>query len=59
MAKILVVEDDPDIRELLEAFLAEDGHSVDSAADGLSGVSMCAQTGYDLVILDILMPKLD
>jgi len=56
---ILVVEDDPRVARAVERGLAEEGHRVDRAADGLDGLER-AETGvYDLIILDVLLPELD
>ncbi|SEV91845.1 two-component system, OmpR family, response regulator VanR [Ruminococcaceae bacterium KH2T8] len=59
MKKILVIEDEPDIRELLEGYLIHEGYAVDTAEDGLNGIDLFSRGVYDLVILDILMPKID
>ena len=59
MKKILVIEDEPDIRELLEGYLIHEGYEVDTAEDGLNGIDLFSRGVYDLVILDILMPKID
>lgn len=59
MQKILVVEDDFDIRELLQNFLQEAGYEVATANDGVEALSLFAGQRYDLIILDILLPKID
>ncbi|MBY0755245.1 response regulator transcription factor [Clostridium sardiniense] len=59
MKKILVVEDDIKINELIIEFLKSEGYKVYSSFDGLSGYSKFKEDNYDLVILDIMMPKLD
>lgn len=59
MAKILVVEDDLDIRELLKNFLTEAGYDVETAGDGVGALSMFGRNGYDLILLDIMLPKID
>lgn len=59
MYRILVMEDDPDIQELLQAFLENAGYTVDLAGDGLEGVAMFGAAAYDLVLMDIMMPKID
>jgi len=58
-AKILVMEDESKMQEILKEFLAECGYSVDCACDGLEGLAMFRQTPYDLIVLDIMMPKID
>ena len=57
MARILVIDDDPDTRELLEQTLTPAGHEVILAADGREGVERHRTSPADLVITDIYMPK--
>ncbi|SET79789.1 two-component system, OmpR family, alkaline phosphatase synthesis response regulator PhoP [Hymenobacter actinosclerus] len=57
--KILVVDDDPDIVELLEYNLRKEGYAVASAADGRQALDVAQQFGPDIVLLDVMMPKLD
>jgi len=59
MKKILVVEDEPDIRELLASYLISDGYKVTEAEDGVSAIELFSKDRFDLVILDILIPKID
>lgn len=59
MARILVVDDDDDIRELLSISLGIDGHLVEDACDGRLALEMLASGGFDLVILDVNMPYLN
>jgi DNA-binding response OmpR family regulator len=54
--RILVVDDEPHIRRVLEAMLGKEGFEVRSASDGEEGLRMVAAGGIDLVILDLLMP---
>jgi two-component system response regulator VanR len=56
---ILIIEDEAKIREILEEFLIDYGYGVDTAADGIEGLSKIKQNKYDLVLLDIMMPKID
>ena len=58
MTTILVVEDDRRISDLLALYLRNDGHEVIQAYDGLEGVRLCGQENPDLVILDLMLPKL-
>lgn len=58
-AKVLVVEDDQFLRELYSDVLKAEGYSVENAIDGEEGLKKIKQGGYDLVLLDIIMPKLD
>src|SRR5947199_6831438 len=58
-ARILVVDDDPDIRALVVELLERAGHKVDQAPDGRSGLRALHATPPDLVLLDVSMPDLD
>ena len=57
--KILVVDDDPNICELLKIFLENEDYQVKTAADGLEGVNLFKTYDPDLVLLDIMLPKKD
>ncbi|MCK5349739.1 MAG: response regulator, partial [Desulfobacula sp.] len=57
--RILVVDDQSSVRELLKAVLGSDGHAVEVAPDGESGIEMLAEGFHDLVIMDIRMPGID
>ena len=59
MQRILVVEDDFDIQELLQNFLQEAGYEVAVANDGVEARSLFAGQRYDLIVLDIMLPKID
>jgi DNA-binding response OmpR family regulator len=59
MARILVVDDDPAIRQLLADVLEMEGYEVSSAADGLQAVHAVTASSPDFVILDVMMPGLD
>jgi two-component system OmpR family response regulator len=54
--RILVVEDEPDLRRLLEQALREEGYAVDVAADGKTGLYKATTWDYDAVILDLMLP---
>ena len=56
--RILVIDDDPDVRAFISESLAEEGYSVREAADGKSGLSAFAAEPPDLVVLDFIMPGL-
>jgi len=58
-AKILVVDDDPDIREAMRAVLEAHSHQVVTARDGEEGLSKLKEERPDLMILDLLMPRMD
>jgi two-component system alkaline phosphatase synthesis response regulator PhoP len=57
--RALVVEDDPDIVELLSHYLAGDGWTVEAAVEGRRGLEMLRQGAYELLILDLQLPGLD
>lgn len=57
--KILIVDDEPDIRELIEYNLKKEGYQVYTASNGQEGVSEAKKVHPDLIILDIMMPKMD
>ena len=59
MYKLLVVDDEPKIREVIKEYAEFNSYEVTEAADGMSAVGLCKLNEYDLVILDIMMPKLD
>lgn len=59
MKKILVTEDEPEIRELLSNYLTHEGYEVSLAEDGVEAVSIFSKGNFDLVILDIMIPKID
>ena len=59
MRRALVVEDDPDIVELLTHYLSADGFAVDTAGDGRRALAMLRQDAYDLLLLDLQLPGLD
>ena len=57
--KLLVVEDEKRMGALLCKGLTEEGHTVTCATDGRSGLDMAANYDFDVIILDIMMPKID
>ena len=59
MKRLLVVEDEPEIRELLKNYLTHEGYEVSLAEDGVEAISMFTANEYDLVILDIMIPRID
>ena len=59
MQKILVVEDDLDIQELLKNFLQEVGYEIILANDGVEAVSIFTAAHFDLILLDVMLPKID
>ena len=59
MSKILIVDDDPHIRELVRVFLRNEGFEVIEAADGREALSRLDSVKVDLSVIDIMMPKMD
>lgn len=59
MAKILIIEDDRDITEILSVALTRDGYQVSVAYDGIEAINKIKKTDYDLIILDIMLPNMD
>jgi DNA-binding response OmpR family regulator len=59
MARILVVEDEPDIAMLLADDLLLEGHDVDIVSDGQAAAERGRETGWDLIVLDVMLPKKD
>ena len=59
MYKILIVDDEAKIREVLCEYAEFEGYAPDQAGDGMEAVQKCRQNHYDLVLMDVMMPKLD
>jgi len=57
--RILVVDDDDDLREVLTTALAREGHCVDGACDGAEALALLERQPYDLVLSDLRMPGTD
>lgn len=57
--RILIVDDDDEIRELLEFDVKASGYFVDTARDGLEGLNKALNNTYDLILLDVMMPKMN
>ncbi len=58
-AKILVVDDDPNVQRQLQYSLKQEGYDVVVAADGAEGYRLWANDTPDLILLDVMLPKLD
>lgn len=56
---ILIVEDEPDIQELLSAYLRDAGYETASAGDGVEALELFRAGQFDLVLLDLMLPKID
>jgi CheY-like chemotaxis protein len=59
MKRILVVDDDDNLREVLSAILSQAGRVVDTARDGIEAVALLDQNHYDVILSDLRMPGLD
>ncbi len=59
MARILIIEDDAEVRDLLDRVIRREGHDVVSAQNGREGISIFRKQAIDLVITDIIMPDKD
>lgn len=57
--RVLVVEDEPDVRRAVSEYLREDGYAVDSANDGEDGRYKANAWDYDAILLDVMLPKID
>jgi len=58
-ASILIIEDDPDIRELIGYNLGKDGYTVIQAATGEEGLKLAGQSNPDVIVLDVMLPGMD
>ena len=59
MYKILVVDDEEKIREVIKEYGEFEGYSVAQASDGMEAVNICRNEEFDIIVMDIMMPKLD
>ncbi|MBT5187036.1 MAG: response regulator [Kordiimonadaceae bacterium] len=59
MAKILVVDDDEDMRDLITFRLENAGHDITSAEDGVVGMKLARKIKPDLILMDLFMPRID
>ena len=57
--KVLVVDDEVKIRAVIKEYAEFEGYEIDEAADGMEAIAKCKATDYDIIIMDIMMPKLD
>ena len=57
--KLLIVDDEPMLRAVLKEYAQFEGYETDEAADGLEAITKCKANHYDLIIMDIMMPKVD
>lgn len=59
MAKLLIVDDEIKIREVLKEYAEFEGYECEMCEDGMQAVKLCRDNNYDLIIMDVMMPKLD
>ncbi len=59
MYRLLVVDDEENIRRLIKKYAEFEGHSVEEAKDGIEAVRKCREGSFDLCVVDIMMPELD
>ena len=59
LSRVLVVDDDPGIRETMNDILTLEGFDVTVAPDGASAIALCRKEGFDVALLDIRMPGMD
>jgi DNA-binding response OmpR family regulator len=59
MTRVLVVDDDPTVREVVASYLRDAGHTVSEAADGETALALSARERPNLVVLDVMLPGLD
>ncbi len=59
MTKLLVVDDEARIRDIIKKYAEYEGYEVYEATDGFDAVNMCRKESYDMIIMDIMMPELD
>jgi len=57
--RVLVVEDEPDMRDAVAMYLREENYSVDTAADGKDGLYKAQTWNYDAIVLDVMLPLVD
>ena len=59
MSKLLVVDDEFRIRQIIRKYAEFEGHTVEEAVDGMQAIEVCRKNTYDLIIMDVMMPELD
>ncbi len=59
MYKILIVDDEAGIRDIIKKYAVFEGHQVTEAADGMEAVKICREKEFDIIIMDVMMPELD
>lgn len=59
MAKILIVDDEPDIYQLVRRYAEREGYETMEASDGAAAVELCRKNDFDMIIMDVMMPDMD
>lgn len=59
MNKLLIVDDEQRIRDMIRKYAEFEGYEVEEAQDGMSAVTLCRENDYDLIVMDVMMPILD
>lgn len=59
MAKLLIVDDEPDIYQMIRRYAEREGHETTQASDGLEAVELCRDNNFDIIIMDVMMPDMD
>jgi DNA-binding response OmpR family regulator len=59
MARLLIVDDEPDIHRLIERYARREGHETTSASNGAEAVELCRTRDFDVIVMDVMMPVMD
>ena len=59
MARLLIVDDEPDIHRLIERYARREGHETTSAENGAEAVELCRTRDFDVIVMDVMMPVMD
>lgn len=59
MSKLLIVDDEKRIRDMIRKYAEFEGYEVEEAQEGMQAVTMCRENNYDLIVMDVMMPILD
>ena len=59
MYDLLIVDDEEKIRQVIREYAEFNGFTVSEAEDGMQAVNLCRENDYDLIVMDVMMPKLD
>jgi len=59
MQKLLIVDDEINIRKVIREYAEFNGYQVEESSDGMEAVTLCRKNDYDLIIMDVMMPRLD